>query len=298
MNTTANVANIPVWQNKSIENLEGEVWVPLSWFPEKFAVSNMGRIKSVPRPGYNVSVILKQRKTPTRLAILISDDNKVFNFDIKNLVYTSFFGTVEKEYKIINIDTDNYNNQLSNLKKVLSINTIKGEIWKDIKGYEGIYQVSNKERIKSVGYTISCRNGVCMNIHDKILNQVLNEMGYFRVFLSKNNKVKTKKVHRLIANAFICNPKHYPVVNHINKIRTDNSIENLEWCTQKHNLRHSGIFQNQEKPVRQLSKSRELIAKYPSVLSVSENGFKKQGVSRCCNNHVDYYKGFIWEFVD
>lgn len=104
------------------------------------------------------------------------------------------------------------------------------EIWKDIKGYEGLYQVSNMGRIKSLGNDKTRK--------EKILSLKPNNKGYIRVYLCKNGKRKHFSVHRLVAEAFLPNPDNLPVVNH--KIddfehRSDNRVENLEWCTVEYN---------------------------------------------------------------
>lgn len=108
------------------------------------------------------------------------------------------------------------------------------EIWVDIKGYEGLYQVSNQGRVKSLDRIIVKENGNKQNLKGKILKQKIHK-GYYTVYLSKNGNVKTVRVHRLIAMAFIPNPKNKPFIDHINTITTDNRIENLRWVTPKEN---------------------------------------------------------------
>jgi hypothetical protein len=104
------------------------------------------------------------------------------------------------------------------------------EIFKDIIGYEGIYQISNLGNVKRL-YKKN-PNGI-------ILKQIDNGAGYLKVGLSKNNKEKKLYVHRLLAQYFIDNPNNYPCINHINGIKNDNRIENLEWCTYSENEKHS-----------------------------------------------------------
>ena len=107
------------------------------------------------------------------------------------------------------------------------------EVWKDIKGYEGKYQVSNLGRVKSL-YLINRQTKIP---REKILKLGHNLQGYPHIHLCKDNKTsKSIFVHKLVAEAFIPNPNNYPVVNHKNEIKTDNRVENLEWCTQKNNV--------------------------------------------------------------
>ena len=105
------------------------------------------------------------------------------------------------------------------------------EIWKDIKGYEKMYQISNLGNVKSLKRKY-CRN-------DKILKQAINKKGYKICALNKNRKIKSYIVHRLIALSFIKNEFNKPQINHKNGIKTDNRIENLEWCTNSENQLHA-----------------------------------------------------------
>jgi DNA-binding NarL/FixJ family response regulator len=114
------------------------------------------------------------------------------------------------------------------------------EIWKDIAGYEGLYQISNLGNVKSLERKIRAnKHGGIKTIKERLLSICYNEHGYKIVNLWKDNKFITQRVHRLIANAFIPKVDGKPFINHKNSIRDDNRIENLEWCTQKENMQHA-----------------------------------------------------------
>jgi hypothetical protein len=101
------------------------------------------------------------------------------------------------------------------------------EIWKDVEGYEGSYQISNFGRVKSlIG-------------NEKILNPRKNNFGYCQVALNNHRHRKNYLISRLVATAFINNPDASPYVNHIDSNPSNNHIDNLEWCTQRHNIQHS-----------------------------------------------------------
>ena len=109
------------------------------------------------------------------------------------------------------------------------------EVWRPVKGYEGLYEVSNLGNVRSVDRHVMYGNHYHL-LKGKPIKSFPNSRGYLRINLSKNNKVKQYPVHRLVANAFIPNPKNLPCIDHINTIRDDNRVENLRWCSQKENM--------------------------------------------------------------
>lgn len=104
------------------------------------------------------------------------------------------------------------------------------EFWKDVKGYESLYQISNLGNVKSLK-----RN----TTYERILKQRKNKDGYFYVKLCKEGNITTKKIHRLVAENFIPNPENKYSVNHINGIKNDNRLENLEWATASEQANHA-----------------------------------------------------------
>ena len=116
------------------------------------------------------------------------------------------------------------------------------EIWKDIEGYEGLYQISSYGRIKS----LRDHHG---NYREKILKQGTRKDGYKNTALSKDGKLKTYSVHRLVAAAFLDNPNNYPCVNHKDEQKYNNYVENLEWCTSKYNCNYGTKSERQSKAI-------------------------------------------------
>ena len=138
------------------------------------------------------------------------------------------------------------------------------EIWKDIEGYEGLYQVSNKGRIKSLN-RIDSRGH---KVNEKILSSKPNNKGYLRVHLYKNGKRKPFSVHRLVAIAFIPNPNNLLEVNHKDENKENNTVDNLEWCDRKYNANYGG--RNERASVSNKGKKHKKHKKY------KKPKFKKQ----------------------
>ncbi|HJZ23679.1 MAG TPA: NUMOD4 domain-containing protein [Candidatus Babeliales bacterium] len=113
------------------------------------------------------------------------------------------------------------------------------EVWKDIIGYEGLYQVNNLGKIKTLSGFVRHNLYGKMKVNEKIHKEYYTSRGYVRVNLRKNNKLKTHHVHRLVALSFIPNPNNKYQINHINGIKIDNKVENLEWCTNEENRIHA-----------------------------------------------------------
>jgi hypothetical protein len=113
------------------------------------------------------------------------------------------------------------------------------EIWKPIKDYEGLYEVSNMGRVRSLNHYVIDKQNAKRFFKGKVLRIYQNEYGYCFVRLVNNSGVKNIRVHRLVAEAFIPNPDNLPEVNHKSEIKTQNNVENLEWCDHKYNMAYS-----------------------------------------------------------
>lgn len=113
------------------------------------------------------------------------------------------------------------------------------EIWKDINGYEGLYQISNLGNVRSMDRIVTYSNGKKVKTKGKLLKPTIKKNGYCYVSLSKNGEKPKYDVHRLVAKAFLDNPCGYPVVNHIDGCKTNNMVSNLEWTTYEENIKHA-----------------------------------------------------------
>ena len=156
------------------------------------------------------------------------------------------------------------------------------EVFKDVPGYEELYQVSNLGNVKSL-------------ITGKILSPGINTCGYLHVILCKNGKQKYYLIHRLVAQAFIPNPDNYPEVNHKDKNRQNNCVDNLEWCTTQYNVEYS-----RAKQVAQYDLNGNLIATWKSVREIErQTGFLQGSISDCCRGHRNCKTmyGYIWRYI-
>jgi len=151
------------------------------------------------------------------------------------------------------------------------------EEFRDVVGYEGLYEVSDWGRIR--------RNG-------KILKPVKDTKGYFQVDLYKNGIKKRALIHRLVAYAFISNPDNLPQINHRDENKTNNTVDNLEWCDNKYNTNYS-----HSKPVLQYDRLGNFIREWSSAKKVEEElGICNSSISSCCSGKYNSAGGFVWRF--
>ena len=171
------------------------------------------------------------------------------------------------------------------------------EIWKDVVGYEGKYQISNMGRVKSLKY----RQKEC----SQIIKPICNLDGYYFVNLYKDGINKKQRIHRMVAEAFIPNLENKSEVDHINTIRTDNRAENLRWVTRKENCNNKLTKEkrikcmigknigNQGKKVKCLNTNEVFVSAGDAARRL---GLHRTNVSRCCNGEFKQVKGYRFEY--
>lgn len=190
------------------------------------------------------------------------------------------------------------------------------EIWRPIKGYEGLYEISNLGRVRSLNYWHKEGN-------IQILTPSFNKQGYLKLNLVKDKKATTIRIHRLVAETFIPNddPEHKTQVNHKSEKKFENYVwvnedgtidpekSNLEWITPKDNTnwgtcieRRSKSFKDNgklSKPVAQIAPDGTIIKIWPSTKEAGRNGFQQSNIWFCCENKYGHktHRGFRWVYV-
>lgn len=173
-------------------------------------------------------------------------------------------------------------------------------MWKDIKDFEGYYQVSDSGLVKSLPRTIT-RNSGSYKIQERILSPSKHKSGYLYVMLSKDGLDYMKRVHRLVAEAFVPNPDNLPCVNHKDENKRNNVSSNLEWCTHQYNINYSG---NTTKAAKTVSLK---------IVSIDKDGNKTlydsinlaarhvNGDASCITKVAKFinksHKGYVWRYA-
>ena len=166
------------------------------------------------------------------------------------------------------------------------------EHWKSIAGYEELYEVSDLGRVKSLGYG-----------KEKILKSGKNTCGYLYVNLHKDGHVKTVRIHRTVATAFIPNPNNLETVNHKDEVKTNNTVGNLEWMSIKDNnnygTRNKRAAESLSKQVQMFDKSTgELLAIFSSIHEAERvTGIANQSISKCCLGKLKSSGGYVWRYI-
>lgn len=176
------------------------------------------------------------------------------------------------------------------------------EVWKDVKGYEGLYQVSNLGRVRSLDRIVSRNKRGSFLLRGKLASFYTDKDGYLGIGLTKNKKQTSYRAHRIVTDVFVPNPHNKPEVNHINGIKHDNRAVNLEWSTSSENQKHAfrtGLqkaYKGEDNilsmPLVQLSLSCEYIDSYESAMIAEfETSIPQGNISRNCRKGINYSAG-------
>lgn len=175
--------------------------------------------------------------------------------------------------------------------------------WRSVVGYEGLYEVSTDGRVRTVKHIT---NGHVI-MPTELSIKIYKSQRYARVRLYRDGKSKDYVVHRLVAEAFIPNPDKKPQVNHIDGNRSNNRVENLEWCTASENQRHAyrtglkdieDTITHTRKKVRQIDADGNVIKTWRSMSDAARGlGLQVSNISHCCNGKIGSTGGYRWELV-
>ena len=191
------------------------------------------------------------------------------------------------------------------------------EVWKDIKGFEGLYQISNLGRVRSLDRPVKQRGNSIQIKKGKIIVQSKNHKGYPTTNMSKGNKRYGRPTHRLVAETFIPNPENKDQVNHIDGDKLNNSVENLEWMTGKENIRHAienGLMkfdvkiakhasnvarERNKKIVSQYDLDGNYISTFGSLIEAEEKtGVTRKGISEVACGRQKTAGGYAWKYPE
>ena len=204
---------------------------------------------------------------------------------------------------------------INNIKTIIKLKTItmKKEIWKSVKCYEGIYEVSNLGRVKSILHYVNTRYNK-RKVNEKILKLTKSKNGYIRIGLSKNGKQIIYSVHRLVAISFIQNINNLRCVHHKDSNKHNNNLENLEWISIKDNTKRAyldGLFKpvsptkgkfgkdnHRSKPIAQFTKDNVLIDEFESSRdAMNKTGIDYRLISKVITGKNKTAKGYIWKLI-
>ena len=183
------------------------------------------------------------------------------------------------------------------------------EIWKDIVGYEGLYQVSNLGRVKSLKRRVYAGRGKMRWQYERILSDKKeNGNGYKIVNLFKNGKGKNKYIHRLVAESFLENPNNLPQINHKDENKSNNCVNNLEYCTCQYNCTYNNLHirkglknrnNKMSKKIYQLNENNKILKEYPSISEASRQlNVSFQAISDCLKGKQKHSAGYKWKYAE
>lgn len=182
---------------------------------------------------------------------------------------------------------------------------VEKEIWRDVVGYEGLYKVSSLGRVKSLERKVKWKNGY-RTVSERILKPEKTIYGYLQVALyNREGKRKFIRIHQLVCNAFIDNQENLPQINHRNEIKSDNRLENLEFCTAKYNVNYGSYKERMSKAQTNNTKKSKPVKcvetgiVFPSTMEIQRQlGFSQAHICDCCNGKRKSAYGYNWCYVE
>ena len=295
-----------------------EIWKDIKGFEGRYQVSNLGRVRYLdtwithPYPnGNNVRVrtrkgsIKKQILNKYGYSVKLSNDNSYANLRVCEIVASHFGDGFEDGMIITHIDGDIANNKIDNLSYEW-VKDLPGEKWKPIKNFEGLYEVSNMGRFRSLFKykNTKVRNGAAASIpvRPKLLYLNKTHQGYYHVILNKESKRYEYSAHRLVALHFCEGYKRGYVVNHKDEDKSNNKADNLEWCTELYNRRYGTAIQRAAKSkwrkVAQYDLDGNLVATYNSAKEAAKlTGYNYVSLCEWCRGAHLPKNNYRWGYV-
>ena len=168
------------------------------------------------------------------------------------------------------------------------------EVWKDVVGYEGLYKVSNLGRIKSLHQY--------KGTDERCIQPIENGRGYLFVGLHKDRQQRHRYIHRIVAEAFIDNPDGLPQVNHKDENKANNSVDNLEWCTNEYNENYgTGNLRSakaRSKAVVQYDRDGNIIKVWDGMSEAAKAlGKRNNHIHECCKGKIKTAHGYVWRYA-
>lgn len=194
-----------------------------------------------------------------------------------------------------------------NSERWLNLKPLLNEEFRDVKGWEKYYEISNYGRVKNKGYKISRNNNRKQTFKPKIYKCTKDASGYYGIRSTEKNplnnfKRETLRVHRLVAENFLENKNNYNFVNHIDCNKENNQVNNLEWCTNEYNIKEAwkmGLNDKQKKKINQYDKQGNFIRSYESAREAERiGGFRNQNIAHCCKGIEKSHYGYIWKYAN
>ena len=298
--------------------MENEVWKDIAGYEGKYQVSNMGRVRypdtwmTRSYPNGNYASIRTRKGSVKRLvfnnygySVALIKDNKRKVIPLCELVAAHFCNGYEEGMEVAHIDGDIANNRADNLS-FKWMEDLPGEQWKPIKNFEGLYEVSNMGRFRSVykykNTIVRSGSPAVVSVRPKLLYLNKAHSGYYHVVLHKDAKRYEYTAHRLVALHFCEGYKRGYVVNHKDEDKSNNRADNLEWCTELYNHRYGTAIQrvaeSNWKKVAQYDLAGNLIATYDSAKEAAKaTGYNYVSLCEWCRGVHIPKNDYRWAYI-